>query len=92
MSRPRTLARVRRVLKALIVSWLLPLVVVPLVVQLVVYRQTSIPGLAQRPAGFPADADWLIRGDSAIVTPGGDCDYLAGPVYDQGRSCMRISI
>ena len=34
-------------------------------------------------AGFPADAGWLIRGGSAIVTPGGDCDYLAGPVYDQ---------
>jgi nitrilase len=34
-------------------------------------------------AGFPADAGWLIRGGSAIVTPGGDCDYLAGPAYDQ---------
>jgi nitrilase len=34
-------------------------------------------------AGFSADAGWLIRGGSAIVTPGGDCDYLAGPVYDQ---------
>jgi nitrilase len=33
--------------------------------------------------GFPADAGWLIHGGSAIVTPGGDCDYLAGPVYDQ---------
>lgn len=34
-------------------------------------------------AGFPADAGWLMRGGSAMVTPGGDCDYLAGPVYDQ---------
>lgn len=34
-------------------------------------------------AGFPADAGWLMRGGSAIVTTGGDCDYLVGPVYDQ---------
>jgi nitrilase len=32
-------------------------------------------------AGFPADAGWLMTGGSAIVSPGGDCDYLAGPVY-----------
>ncbi|HEY3061927.1 MAG TPA: carbon-nitrogen hydrolase family protein [Chloroflexota bacterium] len=32
-------------------------------------------------AGFAADAGWLITGGSAIVSPGGDCDYLAGPVY-----------
>ena len=34
-------------------------------------------------AGFPADAGWLIRGGSAIVAPVGDCDYLAGPVYEE---------
>jgi nitrilase len=34
-------------------------------------------------AGFPPDADWLIRGGSAVVAPGGDCDYLAGPAYEQ---------
>jgi nitrilase len=33
--------------------------------------------------GFPADAGWLITGGTAIVSPGGDCDYLAGPVYDE---------
>jgi len=34
-------------------------------------------------AGFAADAGWLITGGSAIVSPAGDCDYLAGPVYGQ---------
>ncbi len=34
-------------------------------------------------AGFPADAGWLITGGTAIVSPAGDCDYLAGPVYDE---------
>jgi nitrilase len=34
-------------------------------------------------AGFPADAGWLITGGTAIVSPGGDCDYLAGPVYGE---------
>jgi nitrilase len=33
--------------------------------------------------GFPADAGWLITGGTAIVSPGGDCDYLAGPVYGE---------
>src|SRR5205085_6000385 len=33
-------------------------------------------------AGFPADAGWLMSGGTAIVTPAGDCGYLAGPVYD----------
>jgi nitrilase len=32
-------------------------------------------------AGFPADAGWLMRGGSAIVSPGGD--YLAGPLWEQ---------
>ena len=34
-------------------------------------------------AGFPSGANWIMRGGSAIVAPGGDCDYLAGPLYDQ---------
>jgi len=34
-------------------------------------------------AGFPADAGWLITGGTAIVSPAGDCDYLAGPVYGE---------
>jgi nitrilase len=33
--------------------------------------------------GFPADAGWLITGGTAVVSPGGDCDYLAGPVYGE---------
>jgi nitrilase len=33
--------------------------------------------------GFPADVGWLITGGTAIVSPGGDCDYLAGPVYGE---------
>ena len=37
-------------------------------------------------AGFPADAGWLLRGGSAIVAPVGDCDYLAGPLYDEERT------
>lgn len=34
-------------------------------------------------AGFPPDAGWLMRGGSAIVAPGGDCPYLAGPLWEQ---------
>jgi nitrilase len=34
-------------------------------------------------AGFPAESGWLITGGSAIVSPAGDCDYLAGPVYGE---------
>jgi nitrilase len=33
--------------------------------------------------GFPAQAEWLMSGGTAIVAPGGDCDYLAGPVYGE---------
>jgi nitrilase len=33
--------------------------------------------------GFQADAGWLMTGGTAIVSPGGDCDYLAGPVYGE---------
>ncbi len=32
-------------------------------------------------AGFAADAGWLITGGTAIVSPAGECGYLAGPVY-----------
>jgi nitrilase len=42
-------------------------------------------------AAFPADAGWIMRGGSAIVAPGGDCDYLAGPLYDQ-EGMLRASI
>ncbi len=34
-------------------------------------------------AGFPPGATWLMRGGSAIVAPGGDCTYLAGPLFDK---------
>jgi nitrilase len=32
-------------------------------------------------AGFPAEAGWLMRGGSAIVSPGGE--YLVGPLWEQ---------
>jgi nitrilase len=32
---------------------------------------------------FPPDAEWVMRGGTAIVSTTGDCDYLAGPVYEQ---------
>jgi nitrilase len=34
-------------------------------------------------AGFPADGGWLMTGGTAIVTPAGACEYLAGPVYGE---------
>jgi nitrilase len=34
-------------------------------------------------AGFPSDAGWLITGGTAVVSPGGDCNYLAGPIYGE---------
>jgi nitrilase len=33
--------------------------------------------------GFAADAGWLITGGTAIVSPAGDCTYMAGPVYGE---------
>jgi nitrilase len=36
-------------------------------------------------AGFPADAGWLITGGTAICSPAGDCDYLAGPIYGEEK-------
>jgi nitrilase len=33
--------------------------------------------------GFAEDAGWLMTGGTAIVSPGGDCDYVAGPVYGE---------
>ncbi|HLZ26557.1 MAG TPA: carbon-nitrogen hydrolase family protein [Chloroflexota bacterium] len=44
-----------------------------------VLRRIDDPALS----GFPADADWLMSGGTAIISPTGDCDYLAGPVYEQ---------
>jgi nitrilase len=44
-----------------------------------VLRRSDDPALS----GFPADADWLMSGGSAIVSPTGNCDYLAGPLYEQ---------
>jgi hypothetical protein len=38
-------------LKTVLLSWLMPLMFVLVVVQLLVYRTTSIPGLAPRPPG-----------------------------------------
>ncbi len=40
----------RRALRSLLLGWLLPLAVVLVFVQLVAYRETSVPGLAPRPA------------------------------------------
>src|SRR5579864_1475761 len=44
-----------------------------------VLRRSDDPALS----GFPGDAEWLMSGGSAIVSPTGNCDYLAGPVYEQ---------
>jgi hypothetical protein len=37
-------------LRGVVVGWLLPLAVALIAIQLFVYRQTSVPGLAPRPA------------------------------------------
>jgi nitrilase len=47
-----------------------------------VLHRNSFPD-DQALAGFPADAGWLISGGTAVISPGGDCDYLAGPVYGE---------
>jgi hypothetical protein len=44
-------SRVGRLLRGLLLGWLLPLAVVLIVIQLFVYRETSVPGFAPRPAG-----------------------------------------
>jgi hypothetical protein len=43
-------SRFGKLLRGLLLGWLLPLAVVLIVVQLLVYRETSVPGLAPRPA------------------------------------------
>jgi hypothetical protein len=43
--------RLRGLLRGVVLGWLLPLAVVLIVVQLLVYRGTSVPGFAPRPAG-----------------------------------------
>ncbi len=45
-----TALRIRRYLKAFLLAWLLPLVAVLAVVQLFVYRETSVAGFAPRAA------------------------------------------
>ena len=47
--------RLGRLLRGVVLGWLLPLAVVLLVVQLLVYRETSVPGLAPRPPGGMQD-------------------------------------
>ncbi len=48
------MSRFRRVTVSSL-SWVLPLVAVLVVVQLLVYRQTSVPGFASRPASGMQD-------------------------------------
>jgi hypothetical protein len=43
-------AKLSHRLKAIVLGWLIPLVVALVIVQLVVYRETAVPGLAPRPA------------------------------------------
>jgi hypothetical protein len=47
--------RVGRFLREILVGWLLPLAVVLAVVEFFVYRETSVPGLAPRPASGMQD-------------------------------------
>jgi hypothetical protein len=54
-----------RLLRGVVVGWLLPLVAALVAIQLFVYRQTSVPGLAPRPASGMQDlssaADLQVR-------------------------------
>jgi hypothetical protein len=56
---PSTAADVRRRLGRLLLGWVLPLLAVLVVLQLVVYRETSVPGFAARPASGPQDFNSL---------------------------------
>jgi hypothetical protein len=47
--------RLRRLLKGVVLGWLLPLVVALVVIQVFVYRETSVPGFAPRPASGMQD-------------------------------------
>jgi hypothetical protein len=42
--------RLGRFLRGVVLGWLLPLAVALVVIQLFVYRETSVPGFASRPA------------------------------------------
>ena len=55
---PKTQAsrsRVGNLLRGLLVGWLLPLAVIIVAIQLLVYRGTSVPGFAPRPASGMQD-------------------------------------
>src|SRR5215467_1421879 len=47
---PARRVRFGRLLRGVLLGWLLPLAVVLVVIQLFVYRETSVPGLAPRPS------------------------------------------
>lgn len=47
--------RLGKLLRGLVLGWLLPLAVVLAVVQILVYRETSVPGFAPRPSGGMQD-------------------------------------
>jgi hypothetical protein len=49
-STPVARARLGRLLRGVVLGWLLPLAVALVVIQLFVYRQTSVRGFAPRPA------------------------------------------
>jgi hypothetical protein len=72
-SRPPRRSSLGKLLKGLLLGWVLPLVVVLTVVQLLVYRQTSVPGLAPRPAGglqdLTSEADLQARFSQDIGHP-----------------------
>ena len=46
-----TLGNLGGLVRVVLLRWLVPLALVLAVVQLLVYRQTTVPGLAPRPAG-----------------------------------------
>ena len=62
-----------RQLRSLLLGWVLPLVAVLAVLQLVVYRETSVPGFAPRPASGLQDlggvADLQARFDQDVGHP-----------------------
>jgi hypothetical protein len=74
-----TRIRLGSLLRGVVLGWLLPLAVVLVVVELLVYRETPVPGLATRPAGGMQDLS-------------GEADFQARFAHDVGHPRLLLLI
>jgi len=76
---PASRARLGKLLRGVLVGWLLPLAVALIIVQFFVYRETSVPGFAARPA-------------SGLQDLSSEADLQARFVQDVGHTRLLLLI